>query len=912
MKKREDGSLFLALHFGTLILNLIAVLSFKGFFIFPTLSAMCLILTLGFAVSYFRLSENHPSIKHLRNALLVAALIISLRDIILGKKDTNIVLSSVLLWTMSFYSLALLKDRDYILMRWMSGIGIIVSSTLGGTLVSMRYYSIAMIAMAFLILVVLFRVDFIRDRLRYLSLVYEEKGFEKKRSGGLLTGGSFTSFCAATFLIAYLLAPKIEHVIYRAIPQDLARDPKPKEEKILGQQDLKKGSRYLYIKPSQLTARIGNSYNIRAFYAYGAEKDKKRDVTNLVEWSVEDLGIATIYKGGILKGLRPGLTKIRCAYKMADGILMSGPVEVLVGLSSIELNPRFGTVSVGKTLRINTRGIFEDGSSMDLTGKVVWESNKGSNEKAIATVLNNATLAAHHPGLAEIRAIRGRDDEGDVVKSPISYIVITDTYPSTSQKGEGAINIEEPLFSSSHPGYWRSLVYDQYGGSSWYVSEQALSDLKKKDNKFYSKSTYASSSEKRKVVVNCLINQDMAGIIPQFGNSIEEIVFPEIYKGVMKSDESGNLYLIPEFVLQKGLNFEETALFEAKMPSLDFPLADFKNYTTLPEGLPKKVLEKAKDLVRDEIVVNKIVEAIDKYIFDTCVIDPKAEPPKDSGDITEYALFSGKPCTIRHLAAAQAVMYRAAGIPSRLAVGFAGFSQNSKSGRYDIYESSRSAWPQIYIKDYGWVDRFPDILYKDELAKIRPSVDAKEENVLKKEPGEEKEKGAKHEEAKKKDAIIVFIKKTISAIAVALTPIGFIFILFFVRKKTLERMIALYPKEAIKVFYRRFAVRMKSFNFAFDRATTPFELCGIVSKITPALEAPVTELTLNYLEAGYSSHDVRSEKAAESLNSLRMIEEYMDRNLKFINRLRSKFLYPVIYLSHLRGRVVYPVRDRKD
>ena len=50
-----------------------------------------------------------------------------------------------------------------------------------------------------------------------------------------------------------------------------------------------------------------------------------------------------------------------------------------------------------------------------------------------------------------------------------------------------------------------------------------------------------------------------------------------------------------------------------------------------------------------------------------------------------------------------AVMLRAAGIPSRLAVGYLNSEFDDKDDIYIVRESGAHAWPEAYFSDYGWI-----------------------------------------------------------------------------------------------------------------------------------------------------------------------------------------------------------------
>jgi hypothetical protein len=751
MVEREERKLFFVNFAGTFALSMVSVLSFKGLFSFHDLVPIALIMVFGFITSYFRVSEKIRLTKYLRNALIVFVFIMGIKWIVFDKRDINFTLCEVLLWTTALSSYALSKGRDYIIMRWMAVVGVTVSSVFVGSLVNMRPFSMWMIGLSFFILVILLRTDFVRERFRYLSFVCEEKEC-KNVVGQLLIGGTFTSFCLVSALLAYIMMPRAEYVIYKAVPsylpspEDKAQSGNPLSWESNANSD--KSSGYLYIQPQELTVQKARPIHLKAFYLHDSKYSNTRTVTNFVEWFVKDPAIAGISGDGVLKGKNPGATMVRCVYKTGDNAAISEPINLFMGLSSIEVKPAIELMEEGTTQKITAEGTFENGKKIDLTDNVTWELDENCRKKGLAFMLSDGSFSSRKSGIIGIRARKGSDGgEQDMVKSPTAYVIVTKPYGGLFKDGTGGSN--EMLFSSSHPGYWGMMVYDKYNGANWSVSCQALSDLTRKANKFYTKQKFSKSAAEDKVLVNCTINKDMQGVIPLFGTRVEEIILPEISENVLKSDFNDNIYVVPEFTLSKGISFQELVPPQDKnLPDFDFPILNFrayphfvlKNYTALPEDVSAAVRRKAEEILKKYKTSADALNGIDDFIFNACVVGRVAETPKGIKDVAEYVLFSGKPCSIKNLATAQVVMYRIAGIPSRLVEGVYSFSRDPKTGLYDVYANSSAAWPQIYLKDTGWVDRFSYKLHQKITADEKKTQEEAKKNPDPQKTGAEKAK----------------------------------------------------------------------------------------------------------------------------------------------------------------------------
>jgi hypothetical protein len=76
--------------------------------------------------------------------------------------------------------------------------------------------------------------------------------------------------------------------------------------------------------------------------------------------------------------------------------------------------------------------------------------------------------------------------------------------------------------------------------------------------------------------------------------------------------------------------------------------------------------------------------------------------PKDREPV-DYFLFESKTGTCRHFAQALTVLARLAGLPARLATGYAPGNFNLLSRTFEVYEYHAHAWTQIYVAPYGWL-----------------------------------------------------------------------------------------------------------------------------------------------------------------------------------------------------------------
>lgn len=82
-------------------------------------------------------------------------------------------------------------------------------------------------------------------------------------------------------------------------------------------------------------------------------------------------------------------------------------------------------------------------------------------------------------------------------------------------------------------------------------------------------------------------------------------------------------------------------------------------------------------------------------------LEPPAVPPDQ--DAAAFFLFNSKQGYCDLFATAFAMMCRAAGIPSRLAIGYAEGTVDPATGEYVVKEADGHAWVEVFLDDYGWV-----------------------------------------------------------------------------------------------------------------------------------------------------------------------------------------------------------------
>lgn len=131
-----------------------------------------------------------------------------------------------------------------------------------------------------------------------------------------------------------------------------------------------------------------------------------------------------------------------------------------------------------------------------------------------------------------------------------------------------------------------------------------------------------------------------------------------------------------------------------------------QRYLALPETVPTRVLALARDLTATQPTPYDRARAIESYLRTFPYNLNLPTPPRDR-DVADYFLFDLRRGYCDYYATAMVVLARAAGLPARLVIGYAGGSFDPANGRYLVTEAEAHAWPEIYFPDYGWIEFEP-------------------------------------------------------------------------------------------------------------------------------------------------------------------------------------------------------------
>ena len=173
----------------------------------------------------------------------------------------------------------------------------------------------------------------------------------------------------------------------------------------------------------------------------------------------------------------------------------------------------------------------------------------------------------------------------------------------------------------------------------------------------------------------------------------------------------------------------------------DYPAEIVEQYLQLPDDVPQRVLDLARDVTASAPTLYDKALALQTFLrqFDYSL---NLDPPPPGRDVVDYFLFDVQTGYCDYYASAMVVMARAVGLPARLAMGYASGAYDFERRYYYVVEADAHSWPEVYFTGYGWIEFEPtaacSIFEREgaELSQALPALPPPPRSLTKKLPGE--------------------------------------------------------------------------------------------------------------------------------------------------------------------------------
>lgn len=132
------------------------------------------------------------------------------------------------------------------------------------------------------------------------------------------------------------------------------------------------------------------------------------------------------------------------------------------------------------------------------------------------------------------------------------------------------------------------------------------------------------------------------------------------------------------------------------------PGAVMERYASPPEATDR-TLQLVEELTAGKGNDYDRILAIEEWFNDNTTYSLDAPLSPAGVDVVDHFLFESEQGWCEQIATSFVVMARAAGVPARLATGFAPGEWDGVGGRFVVRESDAHAWAEVWFPEYGWV-----------------------------------------------------------------------------------------------------------------------------------------------------------------------------------------------------------------
>lgn len=250
--------------------------------------------------------------------------------------------------------------------------------------------------------------------------------------------------------------------------------------------------------------------------------------------------------------------------------------------------------------------------------------------------------------------------------------------------------------------YWRSITYDIYNGRGWLTGPTDLRDYPPQGT------TLDGIPEGVKVVTQQVHPvADLGGIVYAAGELQQ---MDSSYTVLWRHRPGGQSWnemdifgaAITTTVYQARSVYTAPAADALRAAGASYPDWVLNRYLRLPETTPDRLRRLAQELTATELTPYDRAKAIETYLR-SFPYSLEIPTPPEGRDVADYFLFDLQTGYCDYYATAMVVLARAAGLPARLAIGYANGHYDPINARYVITAADAHSWPEIFFPGFGWI-----------------------------------------------------------------------------------------------------------------------------------------------------------------------------------------------------------------
>ena len=255
------------------------------------------------------------------------------------------------------------------------------------------------------------------------------------------------------------------------------------------------------------------------------------------------------------------------------------------------------------------------------------------------------------------------------------------------------------------PSYWRGKAYSTYANKTW-----SLGNSYKQSYPAASKINVQDSTNhgtKVKVWVQSLLPElsqiYTIGDVTSFNRRIDAAVATET---IYEKEIMG--YFIEPAIKENEIYRFETVVFAPTVSQLteageDYPEWVSQRYLQVPESVSSRIINLSQDITQGRETPFDKVAAVTLFLRTNYEFQPVIQAPPRKADPIDWFLFEYKKGFCNYYASAEVLLLRIAGVPARLAVGYAQRSSSVFTEGFTLQRNDSHAWPEVYFPGYGWI-----------------------------------------------------------------------------------------------------------------------------------------------------------------------------------------------------------------
>ncbi len=135
----------------------------------------------------------------------------------------------------------------------------------------------------------------------------------------------------------------------------------------------------------------------------------------------------------------------------------------------------------------------------------------------------------------------------------------------------------------------------------------------------------------------------------------------------------------------------------------EYPTWAWIRYTQLPEDMPPRIAELARDITAGADNPYDKALAVESWLKTNITYNLAIDPPPFGSDGVDHFLFESREGYSEYFGSAMTVLMRSLGIPARMTTGYTTGNLVDGSNLYLVSDRHSHGWSEVYFPGYGWI-----------------------------------------------------------------------------------------------------------------------------------------------------------------------------------------------------------------